>query len=191
MATAAMVLLYQSSEIPVTLMAGLNTLLGSNIVLTMTLLSLHFAFCYTLLEAPSDNIHIADEDKTDHGNVPKLTAKTSAAETNRFHRSLSPREANISSTVLNPSVLVMVLLCNLWKETDITETLTWMLLHTFVDAINSYHPFRILMLIWRCGKHSWTNLRMIQQMSVTPKSCRCQPPLDHCPKKHSQSSWQV
>jgi hypothetical protein len=54
MLTILMVLPYLSSEISVTLMASLNTLLGSNIVLKMMLLSLPLAFSYTLLEAPSD-----------------------------------------------------------------------------------------------------------------------------------------
>ena len=52
--TAPMVLPYQSSEIPVTPMAGRNALLGSGSLLKLTLLSLHSASSQTLLEAPSD-----------------------------------------------------------------------------------------------------------------------------------------
>ena len=52
--TAPMVLLYQSSEVPVTLKAGRNTLLGSDSLLKLTLLSLHSASSHTLLEAPSN-----------------------------------------------------------------------------------------------------------------------------------------
>ena len=49
-----MVLLYLSSEIPVTPKAGRNTLLGSDSLLKLTLLSLHSTFSQTLLEAPSE-----------------------------------------------------------------------------------------------------------------------------------------
>ena len=52
--TAPMVLPDQSSEIPVTLIAGRNTLLGSDTLLKLTLLSLHSTSSQTLLEAPSD-----------------------------------------------------------------------------------------------------------------------------------------
>jgi len=49
-----MVLLYQSSEIRVTLKAGRNALLGSDALLKVTHLSLHFTSSQTLLEASSD-----------------------------------------------------------------------------------------------------------------------------------------
>jgi len=49
-----MVLLYQSSEIPVTPKAGRNTLLGSHTLLTLKHLSLHSTSSQTLREAPSD-----------------------------------------------------------------------------------------------------------------------------------------
>jgi hypothetical protein len=46
---------YQSSQIPVTLKAGLNALLGSDTLLKLTLLNLHSTFLSgTVLEAPSD-----------------------------------------------------------------------------------------------------------------------------------------
>ena len=48
------VLLYQSSEISVTLKAGRNAHLGSDTLLKLTLLSLHSTYCQTLLEAPRD-----------------------------------------------------------------------------------------------------------------------------------------
>jgi hypothetical protein len=54
LATTPMVLPYQSSDIPVTPMAGRNALLGSGSLLELTLLSLHSASSQTLLEAPSD-----------------------------------------------------------------------------------------------------------------------------------------
>jgi hypothetical protein len=47
-------LLYQSSEIPVTLKACRNTLLGSNTLLILTLLSLHSTSSQTLLEYSRD-----------------------------------------------------------------------------------------------------------------------------------------
>jgi len=46
--------LYQSSEIPVTLKAGQNALLGSDILLKLTHLSLHSTSSQTLLESSSD-----------------------------------------------------------------------------------------------------------------------------------------
>jgi len=49
-----MVLLYQSSEIPVTLNAGRNALLGSDTLLKLTHLSLHSTSSQTLLESSSD-----------------------------------------------------------------------------------------------------------------------------------------
>jgi len=49
-----MVLLYQSSEIPVTVKAGWNFLLGSDTLLKLTHLSLHSTSSQTLLEASSD-----------------------------------------------------------------------------------------------------------------------------------------
>ena len=49
-----MALLYHSSEIPVTLKAGRNALLGSDTLLKLTHLSLHSTFSQTLLEASSD-----------------------------------------------------------------------------------------------------------------------------------------
>jgi len=49
-----MVLLYQSSEIPVTLKSGRNALLGSDTLLKLTHLSLHSTSSQTLLEASSD-----------------------------------------------------------------------------------------------------------------------------------------
>ena len=49
-----MVLLYQSSEIPVTLKAGRNALLGSDTLLKLMYLSLHSTSSQTLLEAASD-----------------------------------------------------------------------------------------------------------------------------------------
>ena len=49
-----MVLLYQSSEIPVTLKAGRNALLGSETLLKLTHLRLHSISSQTLLEASSD-----------------------------------------------------------------------------------------------------------------------------------------
>jgi hypothetical protein len=49
-----MVLLYQSSEISVTLKAGRNALLGSDTLLQLTHLSLHSTSSQTLLEAPRD-----------------------------------------------------------------------------------------------------------------------------------------
>ena len=49
-----MVLLYQSSEIPVTLKAGRNALLGSETLLKLTHPRLHSTSCQTLLEASSD-----------------------------------------------------------------------------------------------------------------------------------------
>jgi hypothetical protein len=52
--TAPIVLLYESSEIPVTLMAGQDAILVSGSLLKLTLLSLHSASSQTLLEAPSD-----------------------------------------------------------------------------------------------------------------------------------------
>jgi len=52
--TAPMVLPYQSSEILVTPKAGRNALLGSDILLKLTLLSIHSTSSQTLLEAPSD-----------------------------------------------------------------------------------------------------------------------------------------
>jgi len=51
---APMVFPYQSSEIPVTLKAGQNALVGSHSLLKLTLLTLHSASCHTLLEVPSD-----------------------------------------------------------------------------------------------------------------------------------------
>jgi len=51
--TTPMVLLYQSSEIPVTLKAGRNALLGSNTLLKLTHLSLHATLSQTLLEPSS------------------------------------------------------------------------------------------------------------------------------------------
>jgi len=50
----AMVLLYQSSEIPVTPKPGQNTLLGSDTLQKLTQLSLHSTSSQTLLEASSD-----------------------------------------------------------------------------------------------------------------------------------------
>jgi hypothetical protein len=52
--TTPMVLLYQSSEIPVTPKAGQNALLGSDTLLKLTLFNLHSTSSQTLLEAPSD-----------------------------------------------------------------------------------------------------------------------------------------
>jgi hypothetical protein len=49
-----MVLLYQSSEIPVTPKAGQNSLLGSDTLLKLTHLSFHSTSSQTLLEASSD-----------------------------------------------------------------------------------------------------------------------------------------
>ena len=49
-----MVLLYQSSEIPVTLKAGRNALLGSETLLKLTHLSVHSTSSQTLLETSSD-----------------------------------------------------------------------------------------------------------------------------------------
>ena len=49
-----MVLLYQSSEIPVTPKAGRNALRGSDTLLKLTHLSLHSTSSQTLLEASSD-----------------------------------------------------------------------------------------------------------------------------------------
>jgi len=49
-----MVLLYQSPEIPATLKAGRNALLGSETLLKLTHLSLHSTSSQTLLEASSD-----------------------------------------------------------------------------------------------------------------------------------------
>jgi len=49
-----MVLLYQSSDIPVTLKAGQNALLGSDTLLKLTHLSLHSTSSQTLLESSSD-----------------------------------------------------------------------------------------------------------------------------------------
>jgi len=49
-----MVLLYQSSEIPVTLKAGRNALLGSDTLLKLMHLSLHSTSSQTLLEASRD-----------------------------------------------------------------------------------------------------------------------------------------
>ena len=49
-----MVLLYQSSEIPVTLKAGRNALLGSDTLLKLSHLSLHSTSSQTLLEASRD-----------------------------------------------------------------------------------------------------------------------------------------
>jgi len=49
-----MVLLYQSSEIPVTLKAGRNALLQSDTLLKLAHRSLHSTSSQTLLEAPSD-----------------------------------------------------------------------------------------------------------------------------------------
>ena len=49
-----MVLLYQSSEIPLTPRAGRNALLGSNTLLKLTHLSLHCTSSQTLLETSSD-----------------------------------------------------------------------------------------------------------------------------------------
>ena len=49
-----MVLLYQSSEISVTLKAGRNALLGSDTLLKLTHLCLHSTYSPTLLEAPRD-----------------------------------------------------------------------------------------------------------------------------------------
>jgi len=49
-----MVLLYQSSEIPVTLKAGRNALLQSGTLLKLTHLSLHSTSSQTLLESSSD-----------------------------------------------------------------------------------------------------------------------------------------
>ena len=49
-----MILPYQVSEIPLTLKAGRNALLGSHSLLKLTLLSLHSASSRELLEAPSD-----------------------------------------------------------------------------------------------------------------------------------------
>jgi len=49
-----MVLLLQSSEIPVTLKAGRNALLGSDTLLKLTQLSLHSTSSQTLLESSSD-----------------------------------------------------------------------------------------------------------------------------------------
>jgi len=49
-----MVLLYQSSEIPGTLKAGRNALLGSDTLLKLMHLSLHSTFSQTLLESSSD-----------------------------------------------------------------------------------------------------------------------------------------
>jgi len=49
-----MVLLYQSSEIPVTLKASQNALLGYDTLLKLTHLSLHSTSSQTLLETPSD-----------------------------------------------------------------------------------------------------------------------------------------
>jgi len=49
-----MVLLYQSSEIPVTLKAGRNALLGSDTLLGLTHQSLHSRSSRTLLETSSD-----------------------------------------------------------------------------------------------------------------------------------------
>jgi len=54
-AITPMVLLYQSSEIPVTPKAGRNALLGSDTLLKFTHLSLHSTSSQTLLEAPSDS----------------------------------------------------------------------------------------------------------------------------------------
>jgi len=51
---APMILLFQSSEIPVTPNASLNALLGSHTLLKLTHLSLHSTFSQTLLEASSD-----------------------------------------------------------------------------------------------------------------------------------------
>ena len=53
-AITPMVLLYQSSEIPVTPRAGQNALLGSDTLLKLTHLSLHSTSSQTLLEASSD-----------------------------------------------------------------------------------------------------------------------------------------
>jgi len=47
-------LLYNSSEIPVTLKAGQNALLGSDTLLKLTLLSLHSTSSQTLLESSRD-----------------------------------------------------------------------------------------------------------------------------------------
>ena len=52
--TAPMVLPYQSSEIPVTPMAGRNAPLRSGSLLKLTHLSVHSATSQTLLEAPRD-----------------------------------------------------------------------------------------------------------------------------------------
>ena len=49
-----MVLLYQSSEIPGTLKAGRNALLGSDTLLKLMLLSLHSTSSQTLLESSRD-----------------------------------------------------------------------------------------------------------------------------------------
>jgi len=49
-----MVLLYQSSEIPDTLKAGRNALLGSDTLLKLTHRSLHSTSSQTLLESSSD-----------------------------------------------------------------------------------------------------------------------------------------
>jgi hypothetical protein len=48
------VLLYPSTEIPVTPKAGRNALLGSNTLQKLTLLSLHSTVSQTLLEASGD-----------------------------------------------------------------------------------------------------------------------------------------
>ena len=49
-----MVLLYKSSEFPVTLQASRNALLGSDTLLNLTHLSLHSTRSQTLLQVPSD-----------------------------------------------------------------------------------------------------------------------------------------
>jgi hypothetical protein len=75
------VLLYQSSEISVTLKASRNALLPSDPLLKLTHLSLHTTSCQTLLETPRDSqrlkyillMHLADEAYTENCIIPRST----------------------------------------------------------------------------------------------------------------------
>jgi len=58
---APMVLLYQSSEIPITLKASRNSHLRSNTLLKLTHLSSHCTSSRTLVKAPVTKIHFANE----------------------------------------------------------------------------------------------------------------------------------
>ena len=78
-----MVLLYQSSEIPVTLKSGRNALLGSDTVLKLTHLSLHSTSSQTLWRLPVTEIHFADVVKYVQ-DIP--TTSSGTLTTNFIHR---------------------------------------------------------------------------------------------------------